>query len=389
MRNSNRRLTKRSRRGTVVVMSAFLMVVMIAVLAFAVDLGYILIARTELQRSADSAALSAAWEMIDERALGDDPNLSAAITSARTVANDYAGYNAVLASAPSVDLNANNSVTGDVVFGYLANPASPSAVMSYSDPSQFNAVTVRVRRDASRNGIVALYFARIFGMTGTSLEAEATAAVNGQVNGFQVPYDSSDLGILPFALDESTWNDLIAGNATDTWSWDEATSTITSGSDGIREVNLYPQGTGSPGNRGTVDIGSSNNSTADIARQIVYGVSPSDMAHHNGVLQFDGNGELFLNGDTGISAGVKDELASIKGKPRVIPIFRSVTGPGNNATYTIVKFVGIRILDVKLTGPASKKRVTIQPAAMATKGVISTTTTGTSDAVYTPAYLIR
>ncbi len=95
---------------------------------------------------------------------------------------------------------------------------------------------------------------------------------------------------------------------------------------------MFPQGTGSPGNRGTVDIGSSNNSTADIARQIVHGISPSDFAQLGGKLEFDDSGKLYLNGDTGISAGVKDELASIMGQPRIIPIFSTVSGNGNNAT---------------------------------------------------------
>ena len=74
------------------------------------------------------------------------------------------------------------------------------------------------------------------------------------------------------------------------------------------------------------------------------------MAQIGGSLQFNASGVLHLNGDTGISAGVKDELASIIGQPRIIPIFSSVVGPGNNADYTIVKFVGVRILAVKLTG---------------------------------------
>ena len=82
------------------------------------------------------------------------------------------------------------------------------------------------------------------------------------------------------------------------------------------------------------------------------------------VFELDENGELSLNGDTGISAGVKDELVSIKGEPKVIPIFTQVNGPGNNATYTIVKFVGIRIMDVKLTGNMNGKRVIIQPASI-------------------------
>jgi hypothetical protein len=192
---------------------------------------------------------------------------------------------------------------------------------------------------------------------------------------------------LPFALDEQTWQALVAGTTTDNYSWNSTTKTVGAGSDGTREVNLYPQGTGSPGNRGTVDIGSSNNSTSDISRQIVYGVNASDLAHHGGKLEFDGCGTLQLNGDTGISAGVKDELESIKGQPRIIPVFRSVEGPGNNAMYTIVKFVGVRIMYVKLTG--SNKQVIIQPAMLLVRGGIPATTQGTSSFLYSPVQLVR
>jgi hypothetical protein len=106
-------------------------------------------------------------------------------------------------------------------------------------------------------------------------------------------------------------------------------------------------------------------------------------------LEFDANGELGLNGDTGNSAGVKDELASIIGDPRVIPVFSTVCGPGNNAEYTIVKWFGIRIMAVKLTGPMSQKRVTIQAAPIVLKGVIPSPTTGTSSYVYSPVVLVK
>ena len=176
---------------------------------------------------------------------------------------------------------------------------------------------------------------------------------------------------------------------TDQWYWDAEHKTIYLGSDGLLEVNLYPQGTGSPGNRGTVDIGSSNNSTSDIVRQILYGVNSADLAYHGGSLVFNSEGKLYLNGDTGISAGVKDELAFIKGQPRIIPIFSEVNGPGNNAIYTIVKWMGIRIMDVKLTGPMTLKHVTIQAAPVVGQGVVPSTTTGTSKNVYSPVVLVK
>jgi hypothetical protein len=106
-------------------------------------------------------------------------------------------------------------------------------------------------------------------------------------------------------------------------------------------------------------------------------------------LKFDANGELDLNGDTGISAGVKDELASIKGKPRIIPIFASVTGPGNNANYTIVAFAGIRIMEVVLTGKQSSKRVIIQPAQVNAKGGIPGSGPQTSYYTYSKPWLVQ
>jgi hypothetical protein len=164
---------------------------------------------------------------------------------------------------------------------------------------------------------------------------------------------------------------------------------VTIGGDGIKEVNLFPQGTGSSGNRGTVDIGSSNNSTSDIARQIVDGITPADLAHHGGELTFDDDGELHLNGDTGISAGVKDQLTSIIGKPRIIPIFNQVVGPGNNADYTIVKFVGVRVMGVKLTGSMSSKHVTIQPCNVIAKGGKYQPGATGSQYIYSPVWLVR
>ena len=182
------------------------------------------------------------------------------------------------------------------------------------------------------------------------------------------------------------------GGGTDDWSWDPNSKHVSMGGDGQREVNLYPQGSGSPGNRGTVDVGGANNSTCDLARQILDGVSPQDMqalADSGRQLQFDSSGNCDLNGDTGISAGVKDELTSIVGKPRVIPVFSTVVGPGNNAEYTIVKWQGVRIVDVKLTGPMSKKHVTIQAAPVVSKGVIPSNGTGTSSFVFSSVVLVK
>jgi hypothetical protein len=198
---------------------------------------------------------------------------------------------------------------------------------------------------------------------------------------------------LPFALDETTWNTLMATLASgsssgDNYRFDTTTQAITSGQDGLPEVNLFPQGTGSPGNRGTVDIGGANNSTNDIKRQILTGISAADLAALGKPLQLSPSaGTLTLNGDTGISAGVKDQLAQIIGHKRIIPIFRSVSGNGNNANYTIVKFVGIRVMKVQLTGSMNSKHLLVQPAAVASEYGVRSTTASASDFVLSPVLL--
>lgn len=372
------------RRGNVAVLCAFLMVGLMAMIAFAIDLGYIFVARDQIQRAADASAMAATWELIDQDGPQGDGDVLQMMANANSVAREYAAYNEVLTSAPKL----GNS---DVAVGYIDNPFDPTCPLTFIGDGHPNAVRVRVRRTSAQNGQIPLFFARTLGIDSTSSQAEATAVLINSIGGWRMPSDGTNLQILPFALDEGTWRGLVdSGIGNDQWKWDPETKKVVPGIDKIKEVNLYPQGTGSPGNRGTVDFGGSNNSTNDIARQIVHGISKEDLQHfENHEIKFDDNGKLYLNGDTGISAGVKDELASIIGKPRVIPIFRAVEGPGNNATYTIVEFAGVRVMDVKLTGSMSSKRVIIQPCNIVAKGGIASPEQQTSTFVYSPVWLVR
>ena len=378
---------RQARKGTITVLAAIMSIVLVGMVAFCVDLGYVLSAKEELQRSADSSALAACWEF--GQRLGKGNTTSVAAEHARTTAAQYASLNHVTGDAMTLDTNISNDPNGDVVLGYIADFKNSQSAFQTDSSNGYNAVKVRLRKDSTTNGEVPYFFARVFGKEGQNLQSEAIAGLIRDIKGFQAAADGSNLGILPYALDQTTWNGLVANSGTDAYRWNATTKQVEAGSDGLVEVNLFPQGTGSPGNRGTVDIGSSNNSTADIARQIVYGISPSDLAHLGGTLEFDASGKLYLNGDTGISAGVKDELNSIKGQPRIIPIFSAVSGNGNNAQYTIVKWQGIRIMNVKLTGSMSQKNVMIQVAPALAKGVIPATTSGTSSFVFSPVVLVR
>ena len=376
---------KQERSGNVLVLTAIMMIVMFALVALAVDIGYLQVVSSELQRCADAAALSAASELQQRHSPTVAGTAQQAVESARAAASQYTARNVVGGAGPLL-------AAEDTEIGCIRDPQQLELPMDFTNPSRFNAVKVHVRRTADINGEVPLFFARVLGLDSRAMRGEATAMYLNNFGGFRTPSEEGEnLQLLPFALDWDTWDGLInRQEGHDDWCWNPQTGEVTRGRDEILEVNLFPQGTGSPGNRGTVDIGPSNNSTSDIARQILEGISAQDLEALGKPLEFDANGELELNGDTGISAGVKDELADILGQPRCIPVFKKVVGPGNNAQYTITSFVGIRIMEVKLTGSMSSKRVIIQPAPFCCRGgVPAATDEQKSYFVFSPVWLVR
>src|SRR5205823_2049994 len=89
------RLRSKRRKGNIVVLTAILMVVLMGFLALAVDVGYLYTVRDELQRSADAAAIAAAWELIDKDGQTGTETVAGLTTSARSKAVQYAALNKV------------------------------------------------------------------------------------------------------------------------------------------------------------------------------------------------------------------------------------------------------------------------------------------------------
>jgi len=355
---------KPDRRGSALLLTAFATIPLLAMVAFATDYGRICIAKAELQRAADAAALAGAQELSAAMAPASRLTPLEAEAQARAAAMEYAAMNTAFGKPLKLQ-------EADIEIGYLADPFAPGGQLDASDPEQFNAVRVRVRRDDDSNGSIPMFFARILGKDDADAKASATATFTAKVAGFKKPLGEGGpyIPMLPFTLDAETWQSAVNGQGPDEWTWDPDQQEMLPGSDGIPELNLYPQDTGSAANRGTVNIGARANSTSHVARQILYGISLEDWEFHDGSLTFDENGELFLNGDPGISAGFKDELDAIRGGTRIIPIFSKAEGNGDNCVYTITEWGGIRIVDVELTG--HEKRVIVQAAEVVTAGTVS------------------
>jgi Flp pilus assembly protein TadG len=372
---------KNHRRGAIAPLAAFFMIVILAITAFAVDIGYILVAQSDLQRSADAAAHAAVLEL---RA----SNLEIASSEARSVAQQYASTNKIINCSATVDANLNNADrTGDILVGRI-DVTQPRSAMTFDHADEANAVRVRIRRNDSRNGSLSLFFARMLGVRSISLESSATAAVINSVSGFEIAKNGENAPILPITVHEDHWRESLE-EPEDSWAYDPVSGSVSPGSDQVPEVVIFPNETGSSGNLGTLNIGTSSNSTSFLGNQIRNGVSQADMDYHGGTLELNSSGELPLSGNPGLSAGIKDDLAAIAGKPLVIPIYRNVSGNGNNAVFRIVGFEGVRLMAVNLTG--KDKFVAVQPAPVTYRGLIQSQAGQgrTSEGVYSPPMIVQ
>lgn len=389
------------RRGKIVVMAALLMTGILFMIAFAVDIGYILIARSDLQRSADAAAHAAAMRY------ASNEETYAVHASVRAAAKEYVGRNFVLRDPVDVTLNADNESDGDIVLGKL-DFNDPDAELTFGNPDEYNAVRVRVRRTSEQNGVVPMFIARIFGRDSVEVEAFATAAMKRSVSGFRIPQGEQYMPVIPITVHDDYWDETIYAAENDEYSFNED-GTVTFEPDGVPEVLLYPDRTTS-GNFGTINIGESNNSTDHLSDQIRNGLSEADLVEYGGEFKLDDYGELDLNADPGLSAAVKDDLRLIIGTPRIIPLYGKINGEdvvydegdnstgngnggdngpggGNNSIYTIVRFVGVRVMYTRLNG--GNKRVVMQPTNVSVRGTIYSETSGTSETIFSPAVLVK
>jgi hypothetical protein len=146
----------RSERGAALVLVVAAMLGVVSAAALAIDIGHLVLARTEAQRAADAAALAGAASLISA------PDN---VTQARAWATDYAARNAVRGITPV--LNAEDI---DVIL----------------DSSK---VRVRVHMDAAHGTPISTFFARAFGVRRVNIGALAAAeaspadAVGGGADG--------------------------------------------------------------------------------------------------------------------------------------------------------------------------------------------------------------
>ncbi len=381
-----RTLSRSSRRGAVALLTAVFMVILLGVVAFVVDIGYIAVAKNEAQNAADAAALAGMAKLAERlKAAPISQGVPVQTTSdldlARAEAKAFAARNRIGGRASDVR-------DADVEFGYLANPhdQTSNTLDTTGWPDRpYNAVRVTVRRDSDRGGgPLDLFFAPVLGTSRANVRASATAAV---VMGTVVPrgdWGSVNGGLLPFAYQVDQWNALLTAsaagpilaandvtiNVSDNFQVNAQSSNsdgVRSGSDGTFETPMFPDNT-TAGNYGTVNFSRSkvSNSTSVLRDIIENGPNVVDWPDLPDILWATPSAPVDINGDPGLSVGMESAVEAIVGQTRIIPLYSTVSGTGNNTFYRIVGFVPVTIVDVDLHG--GTKHITIQPRVASYKG---------------------
>jgi Flp pilus assembly protein TadG len=374
------RTPSRKRPATVMPLAALLMTFLVAMLAFAIDIGYISSVEAELQDAADAAALAGAQQLqsafvayyspgqtqqqqIYTTATTDTSNSSSPIPTAQR----YAAYN----QAGGVYIQVP---TSDIQFKYYNGTTFSAA----SYPNNFpNTVAVTTRRDNNANGPLSLFFANIFGISTTNLTATASATIYaGDVSGFQA-IAGVDAQILPVALDMNVWTNYANSN----WSSPYLSGSVTTGPNGLPQLQVYPTGTNTPGSFGLVDTGTPSNSTPAFESWIDNGSTPNDINYlnSNNLLPVSPSAPKAWKAGPGLKSALLSSFQSVMGEPVLIPLFQPVSpypdyvaasGSGSNATYAIVGFISATI--TQATGNGSNMNISIQPAALVSPTAVIT-----------------
>ena len=145
-----------------------MLVILLGMIAFAVDLGYVALARTQLQAAADATALAAA------------ANVNQPQSTMVAAAQYFASQQAVAGRAVQVN-------SSDILYGNW--DVSSRTFTSSSTPG--NAMQVTVRTNQTNGGKTGLFFGRIFGLASVSESATAVATVNPRDIAFVIDLSGS------------------------------------------------------------------------------------------------------------------------------------------------------------------------------------------------------
>jgi Flp pilus assembly protein TadG len=365
------------RHGAMAVLAAILAIPLLGLVAFTVDLGWIVHTQNELQSTADAAALAGAPYLADgwvqyylpgQSATNQASVLKTAQANASQAAINFAGYN----SAGGVKLTLLQS---DIEFGYTDASSNYTPLSSYSGFP--NTIKVTLRRDNTANTSLSLFFAPVLGVTNVNLTASAAATLqSGTIQGFGKTSGSGSTlqtfetpsWILPMTYDVNHWNNFLAtGQSPD--------GTTTTDASGNPTLAVYPS-VKFAGDFGLLSLDQANDGASTISNWITNGTSSSSLQteYSAGLLPLPATPPSTpdWNGNAGLRESDIQAAKSAVGQTYLMPLFKPVNpgtapnytdyqagvGTGTGYDYTIVGFAGIKVIT------SHDGNVIVQPAAV-------------------------
>lgn len=362
------RISDRSGRpGAIAPLTALLLVFLLAMVAFAVDIAWIVEARTELQNAADASALAGANELmqpfVDYQLPGrtqeeKDAILKAAMTAAAQRAKDYAGFNGAGGRTGLKVLDA------DIEFGFTdaENTYTKQAVHGGFP----NTIKVILRRDGSANGALDLFFGPVLGRPTADLDVQASSAIyGGSIQSFSAA--NGNVRMLPMTYDVEHWNAFVTtGLGPD--------GDLRSASDGSPILKVY-ESNRYKGNFGQLALDDDHAGSSEIRDWIDNGMSQGDIdvLKSRNLLPLsahDPNQWDWL-GNPGFRASTVMAVNDHMGEVYILPLFKAKNsdradyeagvGQGSKYDYNIVQFVAVRIMPTNQTN----REIVVQPVAYA------------------------
>jgi hypothetical protein len=209
VQNFNLRVS--DQRGAVAVIIAIVLSMLIGFVALAVDVGYLMVAKNELQNIADSAALAGA------RTLGRLYECNGSLNACNQMMpyEDQLTYDADVGAIRQAAINVaslnqaggQSSIiinSGDIVIGLWDSGSDPKTINPVTNIAP-DAVRVTARMDTDANNPITTFFAGIFGINTVNVSADATAALTSLSN--------IGPGLLPIPVAiNSSWMDTLPCN---------------------------------------------------------------------------------------------------------------------------------------------------------------------------------
>jgi hypothetical protein len=189
-------------------------------------------------------------------------------------------------------------------------------------------------------------------------------------------------------------------------------SYVTTGSNGLPQLQVYDSNPNTPGSFGLVDTGVPANNTPAFRNWIDTGSTPNDISYllNNNLLPVSPSAPEPWKVGPGLSSTLISNFQSQIGVPNLIPLFVpaspvpnyiGATGQGQNATYSIIGFVGVTITQADGSGKVNLQ-VSVQPSSIVdptevisnpvpagTQGTTAIGTSGTTQTTFVSAKLTQ